>query len=225
MSDPSRVVAAFDLDGTLTDGGSVFRWLRYVTGGARTYAAATRLAGPIAWGALASGPAADRAKERLFSHLLAGLGADLVALKSVEFARTHVADRVRPACLERLHWHQGQGHHVVVVSASPELYVAEIGRLLGAEGTVATRLAVDPLGRLTGGYLGRNCRGEEKLRRLETFIERLELGGPAEIYAYGNSRGDRRMLAAADHGFDAGRLGPLGALRAYPRLSTPSPSA
>jgi phosphatidylglycerophosphatase C len=127
--------------------------------------------------------------------------------------------------LERLQWHRDEGHTIVVVSASPELYVAEVARIVGAHGAVATRLAVDPLGRLTGGYLGHNCRGEEKLRRLETFVTSLGLDTVPEIYAYGNSRGDRRMLAAADHPFDAGKLGAWGALRAYPKLSTPSPSA
>jgi phosphoserine phosphatase len=39
-----------------------------------------------------------------------------------------------------------------------------------------------------------------------------------ELYAYGNSRGDRRMLSAADHPVDCGQLGTLGALRAFPRL-------
>ena len=38
------------------------------------------------------------------------------------------------------------------------------------------------------------------------------------LYAYGNSRGDRRMLRGATFPFDVGRLGPLGALRLFPRL-------
>ena len=43
--------------------------------------------------------------------------------------------------------------------------------------------------------------------------------GPARpLYAYGNSRGDRRLLAGATHPFDAGKMGRWGALRAYPRL-------
>ena len=39
------------------------------------------------------------------------------------------------------------------------------------------------------------------------------------LWAYGNSRGDLRLLNAADHGVDAGRLGPLGRLRHFPRLA------
>ncbi|MCB1149091.1 MAG: HAD-IB family hydrolase, partial [Chlamydiia bacterium] len=56
----------------------------------------------------------------------------------------------------------------------------------------------DSKGVLTGKLLGANCRGPEKVRRiLETF-------GPKEsylLYAYGDSAGDREMLALADHPF------------------------
>ena len=48
------------------------------------------------------------------------------------------------------------------------------------------------------------------------------LGGGSdqpELWAYGNSRGDLRLLRAADHGVDAGLLGPLGRLRRFPRLA------
>jgi hypothetical protein len=44
-------------------------------------------------------------------------------------------------------------------------------------------------------------------------------GEQPELWAYGNSRGDLRLLNAADHGVDAGLLGPLGRLRRFPRLS------
>ena len=40
----------------------------------------------------------------------------------------------------------------------------------------------------------------------------------ATVWAYGNSRGDLRLLAAADHGVDAGKLGKLGRLARFPRL-------
>ena len=68
-------------------------------------------------------------------------------------------------------------------------------------------------------YLGKNCRGKEKLRRLNEWIESRHPDG-VDVYAYGNSRGDRRMLRAATYPFDVGRLGPFGALRHFPRLAT-----
>ena len=98
------------------------------------------------------------------------------------------------------------------------------GEELGVDGVVATRLAVGGGGLLTGGYEGKNCRGAEKYARLIVHLRAQGLlsnngGVQPVLWAYGNSRGDLRLLNAADHGVDAGRLGPLGRLRRFPRLS------
>jgi phosphatidylglycerophosphatase C len=143
------------------------------------------------------------------------------------FARRHLAATVRPDVRGRLDWHRNRGDRTVIVSASPELYVAEAGRLLGVDEVIATRLEVGPDGRLTGRYEGANCRGEEKIRRLREWLgaewlgaEGMGAGGPAgRLWAYGNSRGDLRMLAAADVGVNVGRLGRFGRLRDYPDLT------
>ncbi len=220
MPEPARqVVAAFDLDGTLTDGGSVFRWLGRVAGTARAYRAAAELVAPLALGALRSGPAADRSKERLFARLLEGRDAEAVAATSRDFILEHLEHHARPEVVARLRWHQRQGHPTVIVSASPELYVTVVAQHLGVDGAIGTRLAVDPAGRLTGRYEGRNCRGTEKARRLEEWL--VARGGDPVLYAYGNSRGDRRMLERADYPFNVVRLGRLGRLRRYPRPPGP----
>jgi len=85
-------------------------------------------------------------------------------------------------------------------------------------------------GILTGGYEGKNCRGAEKYARLVVHLRARGLlsnngGEHPVLWAYGNSRGDLRLLNAADHGVDAGRLGPLGRLRRFPRLSEVAASA
>lgn len=217
-----RPVAAFDLDGTLTEGGSVFRWLRALCGDAAAYRGVLRLAAPLLHGALASGPAADAAKERLFAALLAGREGAEVAERSREFGLAHLAARARPAVVARLRAHAAAGHDVVLVSASPELYAGVIAESLGADAVIATRLALDAGGHLTGRYDGLNCRGEEKRRRVLEW--RAARPDPGPLVAYGNSRGDRRLLAAADVGVDVGRLGRAGALRRFPRLGeVPAP--
>lgn len=215
---PPSTVAAFDLDGTLTEGGSVFPWLRHLSGSPALFRAASRLAGPLLVGAIRSGASADAAKERLFRALLAGRDYEEVLEISRQFELEHLAQKARPYALSRLNWHLEKGHDVVIVSASPQLYVDVVAQSLGATGALGTRLAVDPLGKLTGGYLGKNCRGSEKLRRLSEWIDERDYPSEPEIYAYGNSRGDKRMLRGATFGFNAGRLGYLGALRRFPRL-------
>jgi hypothetical protein len=95
---------------------------------------------------------------------------------------------------------------------------------------VATRLALGGGGLLTGGYEGKNCRGAEKYARLVVHLRGRGLlssngGEQPVLWAYGNSRGDLRLLNAADHGVDAGRLGRFGRLRRFPRLADVAASA
>ena len=85
------------------------------------------------------------------------------------------------------------------------------GELLEVDGVLATRLAVGGGGLLTGGYEGQNCRGAEKYARLVVHLRANGLlGGGSdqpELWAYGNSAGDRQLLAGADIGVVVGRLG------------------
>ena len=216
----SSVVAAFDLDGTLTEGGSVFPWLKSIAGRARTWRAAASLAVPLTVGAIRSSRWADNAKERLFVKLLAGIDEEVAKETTRTFAIEHLAHDGRALLLARLDWHREQGHDVVIVSASSQLYVDVMAEELRASGGLGTRLAVDPRGRLTGGYLGKNCRGTEKLRRLDEWIAGRNYPTPPIIYAYGNSRGDRRMLSGAMYPFNVGKIRVVGTLRRFPRLQS-----
>jgi len=218
------VVAAFDLDGTLTDGGSVFTWLA-ATGGLSTAArASAKMAPRLAWAALKGGTTADSTKEALFSAVLRGRPAAEVAATSRTFAEHHVAKKLRTDTKARLDWHLAMGHRVVLVSASPELYVSRVGELGGAHGVVATRLAVDPSGVLSGRYEGKNCRGAEKFSRVTSWMRAEGLLGSSDqsplLWAYGNSRGDLRLLRAADHGVSCARLGRLSKLAGFDSLAT-----
>jgi phosphatidylglycerophosphatase C len=209
-------VAAFDFDGTLTDGGSVFDFLSTVVGPRTAYAAAASLSPRLVHADLVGGSVADATKERLFERTLAGITVERLEEVAADFAPAHLERHLRPEVHERLDWHRRRGDRVVVVSASLDVYVRIAGTLLGADGVVATRLA-DEDGVLTGHYDGANCRGEEKVRRLRSWVDRSP-GAGGILWAYGNSRGDLRMLRAADIGVNVGRLGRLGRLREFAGL-------
>jgi phosphatidylglycerophosphatase C len=210
-------VAAFDLDGTLTEGGSIFAFLAAVAGPRTVSAAVSSLAPRLVHAALVGGAVADTTKEQLFYRVLAGVSIDHIDEVSRTFAAHHVHQHLRSDVFRRYAWHQRRGDHLVIVSASLDSYVGHIGELLGADQVLATQLAVED-GRLTGGYEGRNCRGEEKLRRLQQWIDQLDEDAP-RLWAYGNSRGDLRMLRAADIGVNVGRLGRWGKLSQFPGLA------
>jgi phosphatidylglycerophosphatase C len=221
---PDRpTVAAFDFDGTLVDGGSVFPFLVGLRGLWPVLRATLRLSPALVRAAITGGTAADEVKEKLFIRLLGGLAVTEVDRSSAAFAHRHLQRHLRDDARRRLEWHQRQGHYTVIVSASPECYVSPAGEELGVDGVVATRLAVGGGGLLTGGYEGKNCRGAEKYARLLGHLRARGIsntrGEQPVLWVYGNSRGDLRLLNAADHGVDAGRLGRLGRLRHFPRLA------
>jgi phosphatidylglycerophosphatase C len=216
-------IAAFDFDGTLTSSGSVWRYLVAMAGWRSVARAGLALSPRLAYALAVGGTAADGAKEALFARTLAGLDAGEARRRSADFGLDHYRRHTRADMRDRVAWHRDRGHKVVVVSASPELYVRPVGDLVGADAVLATRLAVDDEDRLTGRYDGRNCRGEEKATRLRAWVDDQVAAGVwgedrPTVWAYGNSAGDRRLLAAADVGVDVGRLGRVGKLRRFPRL-------
>ncbi|HXX91537.1 MAG TPA: HAD-IB family hydrolase [Acidimicrobiales bacterium] len=215
------VVAAFDFDGTLTDGGSVWRYVAAMVGRRKVALAGLVILPRLAYAAVVGGPAIDAAKEALFVRTLAGLDAHELEERSAAFGVAHYHRHARADVRARLEWHRARGDRVVVVSASPESYVASAAAELGVDAVIATRLAVDPTGRITGRYDGRNCRGDQKVERLRRWIadQAATDWSSAYVWAYGNSAGDRRLLAAADIGVNVGRLGRFGRLRAFTRLS------
>lgn len=216
-------IAAFDLDGTLTRGGSVFAFLAAVAGRPAVVAATVALSPPLARAALMGGTVADDTKERLFERVLSGVEVERIEQVGKAFAARHLDEHLRSDVFRRFAWHQRRGDRLVIVSASPAVYVRPIGDLLGAHHVIATQLAVEA-GRITGRYEGANCRGDEKLRRLRLVIADIgQTSGRSEdeppyLWAYGNSRGDLRMLGAADTAVNVGRLGRLGRLRHLPAL-------
>ena len=189
-------VAAFDFDGTLTAGGSVYGFLSGL-GGPGTVATASAVLLPrLVHAAVAGGRVADRSKELLFQRVLSGVPVERAERFAVGFARGHLESHLRPDVHRRFEWHRRRGDRVVIVSASPELYVAEAGRLLGADGVVATRLEVAGDDTLTGRYRGANCRGDEKLRRLRRWMEESGGGQPRRPDHAGCRRRGRRRRAS-----------------------------
>ncbi len=191
-----RCVAAFDFDGTITRGDCLGPFLASVVGRARL-SRALAFRSPALAGALVGFGDRDAEKERLVGKLLAGRSAAEVRDAGARFADRLVTEQpFRSETLERLAWHRGEGHELVIVSASLDVYLEPLAPAFGVDHVLCTGLEVGGDGRLTGRLLGGNVRGHEKARRLRAW---LGDDGPVELWAYGNSSGDRELLAMADH--------------------------
>lgn len=194
------VVAAFDFDGTITRRDTLLPFLAKAAGRARTGRALLVESLAITRALIGAGSRHD-AKEALLCRLLAGH--ELAALEAAaeDYATAVLRRGVRPWTRARLAWHLEQGHEVLIVTASPDIYVRPIASRLGVRTVLGTRLEVGADGRLTGRILGANCRGPEKAARVRSWLD----GREVELHAYGDSAGDRELLAMADVGLRLGR--------------------
>jgi HAD superfamily hydrolase (TIGR01490 family) len=187
------VVAAFDFDVTMTTRDTFVPFLERAFGRNRVRAAFLRLSSDALKVALGLS-SRDRFKEKLVEALFRGESVE--ALHEVGRAHAEVIETlVRPAALRRIAWHRERGDRTVMVSASLDLYLSPVASKLGFDDLLCTRLG-ESQQVFDGSLAGANCRGPEKQKRLESLLGDLSR---VELYAYGDSAGDREMLAAADH--------------------------
>jgi HAD superfamily phosphoserine phosphatase-like hydrolase len=88
------------------------------------------------------------------------------------------------------------GFEIVVVSASADSWIKQWCDKFGLQ-LIASKLKLVG-GKITGLLDGENCNGAEKVRRIR---ERYDLTEFSEIYCYGDSAGDKEMLAIATKSF------------------------
>ena len=189
-----RRIAAFDFDRTITKRDTLVPFLY-------------RLAGPLQgfkgtlWsiqGFLSGGSDVERrralAKGRFFREVFAGRPIDALRSEGERYAAT-LPSLYRPAMVAKVDWHRSEGHELILVTASLRLYAEPAARALGFDHVIAVDLELDPDRRATGQMSGVNIRGREKARRLLEHVGHK----PDEMWAYGDSSGDRELLAMADH--------------------------
>ncbi|MEX2598839.1 MAG: HAD family hydrolase [Dehalococcoidia bacterium] len=188
------VLAVFDFDGTLTYCDTLFPFLRHAMGRTWFWLKFASLV-PTLLAYKAGRLDRDQAKEAVLRRYLRRWPEEKVRSMAENYVVTRLPRLLNPVALERLQWHARQGHDLVVVSASQDLYVAPCMSFHGVMDTIATRLEVVD-GRMTGRMSGGNCYGPEKLFRLQRLVGDLEGRG---LYVYGDSKGDLDLLAVARH--------------------------
>jgi phosphatidylglycerophosphatase C len=192
MTSALPIIAAFDFDGTLTTRDSMMPFLQMLKGKWR-FSLGLLLSSPILIGYALKLIPNWQAKERLLVSFLAGMDEAQFTRAAAKFSAEKIPQLLRSEAVERLRWHQRQGHKTILVSASMEAYLLPWAQEMGFDQVIGTRLEVKNK-QITGRLAGRNCYGPEKSARLEAMLGNLK---NYRIYAYGDSKGDREMLAAA----------------------------
>lgn len=179
-------LAVFDLDGTLTRADTFGPWVLGLL--ARHPLRALRLPLLIipSLGYLLGITGRGGLKGAILRLLFRGLRRETIEQWTAQYVQLVVPARMFTEALAALRAHQAAGDRVVLLSASPDLYVPRIGAELGVHETVCTQVRWQGE-RVDGRLAGENRRGEEKLR----VLERLRQAYPAlPVIAYGNSESD-----------------------------------
>lgn len=201
-SDVAPIVAAFDVDNTLTRRDCVVPFL-IRTSSWRVAPRLLRAALPLGWALLRRDR--DRVKELAVQVVLTGQERGRLEEIGARFAQQVHDQWLRDDTVARLAWHVRSGHRVVLVSASFSTYLNHLGSRLSCDGVLGCELEFDDRGRCTGRLIEGNCRGPEKERRLRRWMEQSGLAG-ARIFAYGDSSGDDHLLAMSDWAERIGRI-------------------
>ena len=187
-----KKIVAYDFDGTLTTRDTFLAFILYAKGWPR-----------FLWGLLRYAPLLVlmklrlypnyKAKQKVFAHFFGGM--ELTAFDTLcqQFA-TDNGILLRPKGVKAIEQAQAEGAEVLIVSASIDNWVQPFFpnvQVLGTQVEVSD-------GRLTGRFLTKNCYGQEKVNRILACYPDRE---SYHLTAYGDSCGDKQLLAFADEAY------------------------
>jgi len=196
----SQRIAFFDFDGTITTKDTLLEFIRFSKGSLR-FNLGFLLNSPWLVAMKLKLISNQKAKERILAHFFGKQPIPAFEQQCEAFSNKILPGLIRPKALTEFSRLRDAGATIVIVSASPEDWIRHWAAQQGAE-LIATRLCTftDPKGqtRLTGRIEGINCYGEEKVNRIR---QRFTLQNYKEIYAYGDTSGDKPMLQLATASF------------------------
>ena len=200
----------FDFDGTLTTSDTLLEFIRYAKGTGRFLMVFLMYSPLLVLMKLHLFPN-WKAKQLIFAHLFADMRIEKFDALCRDFAEEY-QHLLRPKGVTLVHEALVAGAQVFIVSASIDNWVRPFFKVRGLDGVRVLGTQIEVIdGRLTGKFKSNNCYGEEKVHRIcEALSAPTSTSSPAsaapfvrsqyEIEAFGDSRGDKEMLAFADKG-------------------------
>lgn len=189
------IVAFFDFDGTITRRDTFIDFAIHVHGKKKVVKALflhffSVIGYKLGW---VSGHVM---KEKLLTYFFKEMSEKVFINHGKEYCQKKLPKHIRNKALEKIKWHQSQQHKVVMVTASLETWTQPFCDALGIA-LIATKIKIKNQ-KLTGELLGENCIGVEKVKRIK---QEFQLEDMIDSYAYGNSVGDKEMLAFANKAY------------------------
>lgn len=117
---------------------------------------------------------------------------------AADFYTEYLKPNLAPDVVEKLRWHQEQGHLTVLVTGSIDYYLQPVMNDLAIDHLLCTHLETDENGLLTGRPLGLVCVGDSKVVLAQKLASEADIDMSAS-FAYGNSALDIPILSQVGH--------------------------
>lgn len=211
-----KKIFVFDFDGTLTHADTLLAFIRFACGPVRMLLGFALYAPLLVLMKLKLYPN-YKAKQKVFAHFFRGMTLARFDALCTAFAQQgeHL---LRPAARNFINTVRSEAYAMAIVSASIDNWVRPFAEMyLQSDNSqdnrqnnsqdnksslpiivLGTKVEVDAAGCLTGRFATPNCYGPEKVRRIEAVWPHRE---QYDVSAFGDSRGDKEMLAYADQGY------------------------
>ena len=203
-----KKIFVFDFDGTLTHADTLLAFIRFACGPVRMLLGFALYAPLLVLMKLKLYPN-YKAKQKVFAHFFRGMTLTRFDALCTAFAQQgeHL---LRPAARNFINTVRSEAYAMAIVSASIDNWVRPFAEMYLQSSNsqdnksslpiivLGTKVEVDSAGCLTGRFATPNCYGPEKVRRIEAVWPHRE---QYDVSAFGDSRGDKEMLAYADQGY------------------------
>jgi HAD superfamily hydrolase (TIGR01490 family) len=190
-----KKIAFFDFDGTITTKDTLLEIIKFLKGKAAFYTGFL-IYSPWLLAYKMNFYQNDLVKQKILTYFFSGMPEKIFQEKCDLFTMIKLPKLIRPAALDEIRKLKAEGFEIVVISASAANWVRNWTRSHALK-LVSSKLEVKN-GLITGKIDGKNCHGEQKV---VCILEQWRLNEYEEIYAYGDSSGDKPMLALATKSF------------------------
>ena len=179
-------VAVFDFDGTIIYGDSVVNMLQI--GRKQGKVSLPLLLKAAVAGVLYHLGFISAISSKRAAHAFLAKMSDADREKFLQDFAQSLVNRARPEAIRQIRAHQAAGEHVILCSASGDCYMQYVAPLLGMDALLCTPCDEKGL------PCGENCRGKEKVRRVNAYLKEAGMENAVLTAGYGDTLGDAPIL-------------------------------
>lgn len=191
----SKTIVFFDFDGTITNKDTFIEFIKFAKGKS-SFRMGFAILAPVLIMYKLKLIKNWKAKEMVLSYFFSGIKEEDFKAICEDFCKKKIPELLRIKALDEIQMHQKLERTIYIVSASPENWIKPWAKKMGVN-LIGSKLEVVD-GIITGRLNGPNCYGLEKEARIKC---EMDLSTYNEIWAYGDSKGDKELLALANKAF------------------------